>query len=141
MKNSTSLRGAKLADKNDATGKDPSISWQTGFDASWEVDFFGGKRRAKDAARYGLDAAHEDLRNTMLVLIGEVASNYSQVRASQARLSLAYRTAKSQREIARLRVVLQKFDLNGARLKSGHNSAASASNLSEVSTLGTDLVL
>lgn len=79
-----------------------STQWKAGFDASWELDLFGGRKRSVEAARYGLDAANEDLRNTMLVLIGDVASNYADVRGAQARLALAYRTAGSLRQTASL---------------------------------------
>lgn len=83
-------------------GEDPFTQYQSGFDTSWELDLFGGNKRSVEAARYGLDASEEDLRNTMLVLVSDVASNYAQVRANQARLSLAQRSARSQRETARL---------------------------------------
>ncbi|MGI2036102.1 efflux transporter outer membrane subunit [Rhizobium panacihumi] len=76
--------------------------YQSGFDVSWEIDLFGGKRRGVEAAKYGLDAAEEELRNTLLVLVGDVASNYVQVRAAQARLALGARTARSQRQTAAL---------------------------------------
>ncbi|WP_319411308.1 efflux transporter outer membrane subunit [uncultured Cohaesibacter sp.] len=86
-----------------SAGEDDQFnSFSTGFSASWEVDLFGGKRRAREAAKYGLDASNEELRNTILVLIGDVAENYMQARAAQARTALAARTAKSQRQTALL---------------------------------------
>lgn len=89
-----------------------STQYLSSIDASWELDLFGGRQRAVEAARYGLDAAAEDLRNTMLVLIGDVALNYSQVRTSQALLALARRTARSQRESASL--TRTKYDAGSA---------------------------
>ncbi|WP_375701599.1 TolC family protein, partial [Bartonella sp. AA81SXKL] len=35
--------------------------YRSGFDASWELDFFGGHKRGVEAARYGLEAAVEDM--------------------------------------------------------------------------------
>lgn len=100
---SSSVNRTKIAEASSTTGADnPSTQYRSGFDASWEIDLFGGKRRSVEAARYGLDASEEELRNTRLVLIGDVASNYARARASQARMSLAQRTARSQRESAAL---------------------------------------
>lgn len=100
--NSSSIQRSKVAEQSAAVGDNPATQWRSGFDAGWELDLFGGKRRSVEAARYGLDASQEDLRNTMLVLIGDVASNYVQVRGSQAQLALASRTARSQRDTAAL---------------------------------------
>ncbi|MGJ5178385.1 efflux transporter outer membrane subunit [Bradyrhizobium oligotrophicum] len=76
--------------------------YQAGFDSSWELDLFGANRRAVEAATYGVDAAEDDLRATLLTLVGDVASYYIDARAYQARVALARRTAASQRETAAL---------------------------------------
>jgi multidrug efflux system outer membrane protein len=76
--------------------------FQAGFDASWELDLFGANRRAIEAADYGVDAANDDLRSTLLTLVGDVASNYVDARGYQARRALARRTATSQRATAAL---------------------------------------
>ena len=94
-----SLSRLRTASTEDV-GASTTANYRSGLDASWEIDLFGGKRRANESARYGVNIAEEDLRNTMLVLIGDVALNYAQARASQARSSLARRTARSQRESA-----------------------------------------
>jgi NodT family efflux transporter outer membrane factor (OMF) lipoprotein len=80
----------------------PRTVFQAGFDASWELDLFGANRRAVEAASYGADAAEENLRATLVTLIGDVASNYVQARGFQARIALARRTASSQDEITQL---------------------------------------
>ncbi|UPJ46404.1 efflux transporter outer membrane subunit [Bradyrhizobium sp. 200] len=82
--------------------------FQAGFDASWELDLFGGNRRAVEAATYGVDAAEDDLRATLLTLVGDVAAYYAEARGYQARIALARRTASSQRETAAL--TQKKFD-------------------------------
>ncbi|MFT3999317.1 MAG: efflux transporter outer membrane subunit [Rhizobium sp.] len=79
-----------------------STIYQGGFDASWELDLFGGNKRAAEAAKYGVDVADEQLRDTMLTLIGDVASYYVQAREYQALRDLARRTAVSQRKSAAL---------------------------------------
>lgn len=99
--NTSSVNRMKTAGTASTTGNgDVSTLYRSGFDASWEIDLFGGKQRGVEAARYGLDAAEEELRNTMLVLIGDVASNYVQVRGAQARIALGTMTARSQRQSA-----------------------------------------
>ncbi|WP_421915110.1 efflux transporter outer membrane subunit [Mesorhizobium sp.] len=76
--------------------------YQAGFDASWELDLFGANRRGVEAARYGLDASEEELRSTLLTMVGDVASYYTQARGYQARIALARRSAASQRQTAEL---------------------------------------
>ncbi|RWI57073.1 MAG: efflux transporter outer membrane subunit [Mesorhizobium sp.] len=95
--------------------------FRAGFDASWEIDLFGGKRRAVEAARYGMDAAEEDLRATLLTMIGDVASNYVEARGYQARVALARRTATSQNETVKL---------TRTRLEAGDASAVGVANAS-----------
>ena len=51
--------------------------YQAGFDASWELDLFGANRRGVEAARYGVDASEQELRSTLLTLVGDVASYYA----------------------------------------------------------------
>ena len=76
--------------------------YEAGLDASWEIDLFGANRRGVEAARYGLDASEEELRATLLTLVGDVTSNYVQARGYQARIALAKRSAASQRQTAQL---------------------------------------
>ncbi len=71
---------------------------QAGLDASWELDLFGGERRKVEAASYGVEAAHADLRATLLTLIGDICTNYIEVRGTDARLALARQTSASERE-------------------------------------------
>jgi len=60
-----------------------------GFDASWEIDVFGGIRRSVEAATADLDASADDFHNTMISLFGEVGINYIQVRELQERIRIA----------------------------------------------------
>ncbi len=76
--------------------------YQGGFDASWELDLFGGNRRGLEAAQYKADAAEEELRDTLVTLVGDVASYFIQAREYQALLALAQRSAVSQRKTAEL---------------------------------------
>jgi NodT family efflux transporter outer membrane factor (OMF) lipoprotein len=66
-------------------------AYELGFDASWELDIFGGNRRAVQAADRTLEAAADDRRATLVALLGELARAYAALRASQARQAIAER--------------------------------------------------
>lgn len=70
----------------------------TGLDAGWELDLFGGVRRSVEAAEADLQASQDDLRDVLVSLLSEVALNYVDVRAYQARLNVAENNLKSQSE-------------------------------------------
>lgn len=72
--------------------------YQAGLDASWEIDIFGGNRRAVQAADADLEATAFDVGDAVVSLVAEVADGYIQLRGLQARLSLAESTANSRRE-------------------------------------------
>ena len=63
--------------------------YQSGFDASWELDVFGGKRRAKEAAGAQVAASEFDRRDVLVTLLGDVARNYVDLRGYQQRLVIA----------------------------------------------------
>lgn len=67
-----------------------------GFDASWEIDVFGGKRRAVEAAKAHLIGAEFGQRNVLISLLGEVARNYVDLRGYQRRLAIANENIESQ---------------------------------------------
>lgn len=109
----TTNRTASAATVGSGAGGDPTYNlFKAGFDASWELDLFGGNHRAVEAAAYGVDAAEDDLRATLLTLVGDVASYYVDARGYQARAALARRTASSQRETAA--ITQKKFDAGSA---------------------------
>jgi len=70
--------------------------FQAGFDANWEVDVFGGNRRAVEAADASVEAAEND-RNAFLVsLMGEVGLEYVTYRSLQQRIALANQNLAAQ---------------------------------------------
>ncbi|QPJ62204.1 MAG: TolC family protein [Candidatus Nitronauta litoralis] len=68
----------------------------SGFDASWEIDLFGGIQRSVEAADATLQASQEQLNDTLVTLVAEVALNYLEIRTFQARLQAAEKNRKSQ---------------------------------------------
>ena len=72
--------------------------YQFGFDASWEIDFFGGHRRALEAATADLAAIGEARRDTLVSLLAEVARNYSELRGYQRRIDITNRNIELQQD-------------------------------------------
>jgi outer membrane protein, multidrug efflux system len=94
---------AQRSKNSKATGSGKETdSYSAGFDASWELDLFGGKRRSVEAAVADLQASHEDLRDILVSLLAEVAQNYVEVRTYQARLKVAEENLTSQSETYQL---------------------------------------
>jgi len=72
--------------------------FEAGFDASWEIDVFGGVRRDVEAAVAQVQAAEESERDSLISLVAEVARSYAQLRGSQRRLELVDATLRAQEE-------------------------------------------
>jgi NodT family efflux transporter outer membrane factor (OMF) lipoprotein len=88
-----------------------------GFDAAWELDVFGGNRRAVEAADADLEAVIEAEREVLVSLLAEVALNYIDLRAAQNRLLITQRNIAAQSETVRL---------TGARYEAGLSSELDA---------------
>ncbi|MGD9523260.1 MAG: efflux transporter outer membrane subunit [Gemmatimonadales bacterium] len=80
-----------------------------GFDAfvatanlSWELDFWGRIRGNVAGARADLEGRREDVRATVLSLVGDVSSAYLRLRALDQNLAIAERTLASRRQTLRL---------------------------------------
>ncbi|WP_168793496.1 efflux transporter outer membrane subunit [Paraburkholderia aromaticivorans] len=63
--------------------------YQFGFDASWELDFWGRVRRGVEAASALSDASYEDRNAILLSTRAELARDYIQLRDTQALLQIA----------------------------------------------------
>jgi len=93
---------------NAASGGDTSYTktqtdlWQAGFDASWEIDVFGGTRRAVEAAGADTGAALEAKRDVLVSLLAEVATNYVELRGLQKRLAITKNTCATQADTLEL---------------------------------------
>jgi NodT family efflux transporter outer membrane factor (OMF) lipoprotein len=76
--------------------------YNVGFDATWEIDLFGGLRRASEAAGAGAQAAEANLADAQVSLAAEVAQAYVNLRATQARMALADAAVARQQRIVEL---------------------------------------
>ena len=73
-----------------------------GFDASWEIDVFGGVRRSVEAADAVIEARQADYDDVLVSLLGEVAVNYVDLRTFQARLQVAESNLQTQAQTLQL---------------------------------------
>jgi outer membrane protein, multidrug efflux system len=62
--------------------------YSLGFDASWEIDIFGGTRRAIEAQEATAESSLWQLRDAEVTLTAEVATDYLSLHAAQARIAL-----------------------------------------------------
>jgi len=76
--------------------------FNAGFDASWELDVFGGLRRGAGAAGADLESSAAGLDDARVSLVAEVATNYVEVRSFQIRLGIARDNLASQSETLQL---------------------------------------
>jgi NodT family efflux transporter outer membrane factor (OMF) lipoprotein len=76
--------------------------WATGFNASWELDFWGRLRRQIESSDAELDASVEAYRDALVTLVAEVATSYVQIRAFQERIDYARRNVTIQKGTLRL---------------------------------------
>jgi NodT family efflux transporter outer membrane factor (OMF) lipoprotein len=92
--NATGARSANGASGNSTggvqtRGLQPFDIWQGGFDASWEVDFWGRVRRSVESATASVEAADEARRSALTSSLAEVARDYIQLRGVQTELRIA----------------------------------------------------
>jgi multidrug efflux system outer membrane protein len=86
--------------------------FQVGFDAVWELDFFGKFRRGKQAAFDLWEASKEMAQNVMLTVVSEVARDYVAIRALQKQIDLTKEIIWSDEEELALAEVLFKAGLD-----------------------------
>lgn len=84
--------------------------YQAGFDASWEIDVFGGKRRAVESAKARVAAAQFGQQDTLVTLLGEVARNYVEARGYQRQIEIAHENIEAQEHVL---VITQNRYTNG----------------------------
>lgn len=70
-------------------GRSVQTGYSAGFDASWELDLFGGARRAAEAASADAESTEATLAATAVSVAAEVARLYVDVRTQQARIEIA----------------------------------------------------
>jgi multidrug efflux system outer membrane protein len=104
--------------------------YDAGFDAFWELDFFGGVRRGVEASNAQLGAVEAAMRDAQVIVTAEVTRTYFELRGQQQQLDVANRNVANQQST---------LDLAKARLDAGSgtefDTARAQAQLS--GTLGT----
>jgi NodT family efflux transporter outer membrane factor (OMF) lipoprotein len=80
------------------SGIQPFDLYQGGFDASYEVDLWGGVKRSVESAAATVQAADEDRRTVLLSSLAEVARDYIQLRGVQTELKIARDNVRTARQ-------------------------------------------
>ena len=93
--------------------------FRAGFDASWEIDVFGGLRRGVEAADADLEAAFLNRESILVSLEGEAATAYFDLRGAQRQLGIARENLNAQR---------RTLELTQQRLDAGFVSALDVAN-------------
>jgi NodT family efflux transporter outer membrane factor (OMF) lipoprotein len=92
-------------------GFDPEHNlFLVGLDASWELDIWGGVRRAVEAADATIEAAENNRRDVLVIVLAEVARNFVELRTAQQQLLIAQANIQAQQEVV---------DLTRVRLEAG----------------------
>lgn len=112
--------------------------FQTGFDAVWELDFFGKYRRAATAAYNLFQASREDARDVAITVLSEVASTYMAIRGLQNKMAVQVEIVQMDEgllELARSRFASGLADEQEAAIA----AAALEADLAALKTLETAL--
>jgi NodT family efflux transporter outer membrane factor (OMF) lipoprotein len=75
---------------------------QAGLDASWELDLFGGNRKAATASAADTRSAEEARRDALVTVTGEVARAYAELRGIDRRLAITRATIQTQSDTLHL---------------------------------------
>lgn len=86
--------------------------YNVGPAASWEIDLFGGLRRAAGAARAEAEAAEADQAGTRVIVAADAADAYLQIRGYQARLAVAQQQIGDDEHL--LHLVHNRYDAGSA---------------------------
>jgi NodT family efflux transporter outer membrane factor (OMF) lipoprotein len=76
--------------------------WDVGFDASWEVDFFGRVGRNVRAQGALAESSVHGLEDVQVIVAAEVARTYFELRGAQRQLAVSQRNAANQQRIVKI---------------------------------------
>ncbi len=102
------LPGVDFTGSNSGNSSTDLNLFNVGFDASWEVDLFGGQRRAIEAARAQAGAAEAKLADAQVSLSAEVVQAYVNLRDRQRRIDLSTHSVRMQEQM--LALTQQRYD-------------------------------
>lgn len=102
--------GSYNYNKNSKNSGYPIVTdyFQTGLDASWELDIWGQERRQTESAAALYKAAAADVENTNLSLTAEIAADYINYRMVQEQLRISEQNLALQEDI--FKIVNSKYE-------------------------------
>ena len=77
-------------------------SASAGLQAAWEIDLFGGRRAARNAAQARFDGAQAGWHDARVAVAAEVATDYTSLRGCEAQVLQTQADSNSRNETARL---------------------------------------
>ncbi len=80
-----------------ALGQRYFSQFDLGFNIAWELDFWGRFRRAIESSAASLDASVENYDDVLVTLLGDIATNYVQMRTFEQRIDYARQNVAIQR--------------------------------------------
>jgi NodT family efflux transporter outer membrane factor (OMF) lipoprotein len=80
----------------------PFNLFQYGFDASWELDFWGRVRRNVESVAAQATESEEQRRNTLLQAVAEMARDYIQLRGTQRQIAINLENQRTTRQSLQL---------------------------------------
>ncbi len=98
------LSGAPAGGGGPPSGPTDLKLYSAGFDATWEIDVFGGVRRGVEAAKANTDAALWQMRDGEVTLTAEIATDYLTLRATQGRIAILEDETRQQQDVLNLTV-------------------------------------
>lgn len=81
----------------------PFNIFQTGFDATWELDVFGGNRRIMEAVGALFGASKADMAEARVSVLAEIARTYINIRQYQAQVAAAQDTVHEEEDNLKIR--------------------------------------
>lgn len=138
---------ATLLNPRAPDGRTDIQRYSLGFDASWELDLFGGTRRKIEAAAARADAAEAGLADAQVSLSAEVARAYIGLRTRQAQLGVMQQQAAVDARIIALadqryhRGTAPMQPADQARAQAAQTAAQIASTRAEITVLTDQLAV
>jgi multidrug efflux system outer membrane protein len=106
--------------------------YDAGFDAFWELDFFGRIRRNVEAQSAEVAGAEASLRDAQVSVSAEVARTYFELRGLQTELAVAHRNVDNQHET----LALTQARLDAGRSTELDTSRAQSQLSATLATIG-----
>jgi multidrug efflux system outer membrane protein len=115
---------------------DETDLYDAGFDAFWELDFFGRVRRGFEARNAQVGAAEANLRDAQTIVMAEVARTYLELRGHQSQLDVARRNVANQTDT--LKLTNARLDAGqGTELDTSRAQAQLSATLATIAPLET----